>query len=293
VTDKDEEMQHYIQRALGYSLTGSIREHALFFAYGTGANGKGTLLNTVTSILGDYAVVSNADTFTQTGARRHLTELARLQGARFVVAQETEEGQNLAEARIKAITGGDPITANFMRQDHFTYSPQFKLWIAGNHKPALRNVDVAMRRRMNMLPFLVKIAVELRDKELTEKLKSEWAGILQWMVEGCIAWQQTGLMPPSAVVDATEDYFDAQDSLAAWIAECCQPTEYEGDSGALFKSWSGWARAAGEDIGSQKRFAQSLGSRGYHSKKGTGGKRMITGLTLVVPRPHHETENDR
>jgi P4 family phage/plasmid primase-like protien len=126
---------------MGYCLTGSIDEHALFFLYGTGGNGKGVFLNTMTAILGDYAKVAPADMFTVTQNKRHPTDVAMLQGARLVTAQETKEGKFWAEAKIKALTGGDPITARFMRQDFFTYAPQFKLVIAGNHKPRLRNVD--------------------------------------------------------------------------------------------------------------------------------------------------------
>lgn len=294
VTNSNAELQSYIQRVLGYALTGSIREHALFFAYGTGANGKGTLLNTVTAILGDYAIVANAETFTATNGSRHLTELARLQGARFVVAQETEEGKHLAEARIKAITGGDPITANFMRQDHFTFQPQFKLFIAGNHKPALKNVDQAIRRRFNMIPFDVQIEIEKRDPDLADKLKAEWPGILQWMIDGCLEWQEYRLMPPAAVLDATEEYFEAEDAFGQWMAECC--TQRRGDQGytmALFNSWKKWCLAAGELPNSSKRFSQTLAARGFTKKEDRDGKSMFAGIDLVVPRPYFETDAER
>ena len=140
ITAGDAELQAFLGRVAGYVLTGSTREHALFFLYGTGANGKGTFLNTLTGILGDYARIAGMDTFTETSSDRHPTELAMLRGARLVTAQETDEGRRWAESRIKALTGGDPITARFMRQDFFTYTPQFKLLIAGNHKPGLRNI---------------------------------------------------------------------------------------------------------------------------------------------------------
>ena len=147
ITAGDADLQAFLGRVAGYVLTGSTREHALFFLYGTGANGKGTFLNTLTGILGDYARIAGMDTFTETSSDRHPTELAMLRGARLVTAQETDEGRRWAESRIKALTGGDPITARFMRQDFFTYTPQFKLLIAGNHKPGLRNIDEAIRRR--------------------------------------------------------------------------------------------------------------------------------------------------
>ena len=176
ITGGDAELQAYLQRAVGYCLTGSVREHALFFAHGPGGNGKGVFLNTVAAILGDYATVASMDSFTATHTDRHPTDMAMLRGARLVTAQETEEGRRWAEARIKALTGGDPITARFMRQDFFTYQPQFKLFVAGNHKPSLRNIDDAIRRRLHLIPFTFKPARP--DRDLPEKLKPEWPAIL-------------------------------------------------------------------------------------------------------------------
>jgi putative DNA primase/helicase len=156
VTRGDEPMMTYLQRVAGYSLTGLTTEHALFFIYGPGGNGKSVYLNLLVHILGDYAANAPMDTFTSSKFNAHPTDLAMLKGARMVTASETEEGRAWAEARIKVLTGGDPITARFMRQDFFTYKPQFKLLFAGNHQPTLHGVDVAMRRRFNMLPFIFK-----------------------------------------------------------------------------------------------------------------------------------------
>ena len=293
ITDNDARLQSYLQRVAGYCLTGLIKEHALFFGHGTGRNGKGTFLNTITAILADYAIVANIETFTASGTSRHLTELARLQGARLVVSQETEEGKHLAEARVKAITGGDPITANFMRQDHFTFVPQFKLFIAGNHKPALRYVDEAIRARFNMIPFLVTIPREERDRELEAKLKAEWPGILQWMVEGCLAWQHEGLNPPPAVLTATEEYFEGEDSLAIWMDQCCKTGPFEGAIvSQLFRNWTQWAKAAGEEPGTRKKFSANLQARGFALKRTTDGYN-VNGLGLRIAQPHSETENDR
>lgn len=292
-TDRDVLLQAYLQRVCGYALTGITREHAMFFAYGTGRNGKGVFLNTIVSIMGDYAMTADPDTFTSSGTGKHLTVLARLQGARLVVAQETEEGVPWAEARIKSITGGDPITANYMRQDHFTYLPQFKLFMAGNHKPGLKSVDEAIKARFNLVPFVVTIPKERRDEKLTEKLAAERPAILQWMIDGCWDWQQVRLKPPDVVADATGEYFDSEDATGLWIAECCEVrTTYEGPSGDMFKSWSKWALAAGEQPGSQKRFNQTMTSRGFATRRGTGGARFITGVRLPVGRPHNETERD-
>lgn len=178
----DEEMILFLQRWCGYCLTGLTSAHALLFIYGPGGNGKSVFLNTLTGIMGDYAATSAMETFAESRGDRHSTELAMLKGARLVTASETEEGRAWAEARIKALTGGDPITARFMRQDNFTFRPQFKLTIAGNHAPALRNVDEAMRRRFNIAPFVIKPAAP--DRDLEEKLKAEWPQILAWMIDG-------------------------------------------------------------------------------------------------------------
>jgi putative DNA primase/helicase len=178
ITGGNTELQDFLMRVMGYCLTGITREHALFFGYGTGANGKGTFLNTMTAILAGYAAVAPMETFTATPTDRHPTDLAMLRGARLVTAQETEEGRRWAESRIKAMTGGDPISARFMRQDFFTFLPLFKLFIAGNHKPGLRGVDEAMRRRLNLIPFTVTISVADRDVQLADKLKPEMPGIL-------------------------------------------------------------------------------------------------------------------
>ena len=174
----------YLKRVAGYSLTGSTGEHALFFCYGLGANGKSTFLNAITGCAGDYHRAAPIETFTASKHDQHPTDLARLRGARLVTATETEEGRRWAESRIKALTGGDTIAARFMRQDFFEYTPQFKLIIAGNHKPGLRSVDEAIRRRFNLIPFGVTIPPLERDQQIGKKLKDEWPGILAWMISG-------------------------------------------------------------------------------------------------------------
>jgi putative DNA primase/helicase len=293
ITKDDEGLQGFLQRAAGYSLTGSTREHALFFGYGTGGNGKGVFLNTLTGILGDYAAVASIDTFTSSTSERHPTDLAMLRGARLVTAQETEEGRRWAESRIKAMTGGDPITARFMRQDFFTYQPAFKLFIAGNHKPGLRSVDEAIRRRFNLIPFDVKIPASERDPELPDKLKAEWPGILKWAIEGCLEWQRIGLSQPQAVAAATLEYFEAEDAFGQWLAECCVVTgQNETGSTKLFKSWSAWAHNSGEFIGSQKAFSQKLTAKGYVAKKDGTGRSVFVGIDAVQPSPQHRSTED-
>jgi putative DNA primase/helicase len=283
ITDNDSDLQAFIQRTAGYCLTGVTREHALFFGYGTGANGKGTLLNALTGIMGAYAVVAPMETFTASHSDRHPADLAMLRGARLVTAQETEEGRRWAESRIKALTGGDPITARFMRQDFFTFIPQFKLFVAGNHKPGLRGVDEAIRRRLHLVPFNVRIPADERDPDLAEKLKAEWHGILQWAIDGCVEWQSQRLNAPAIVTQATADYLEAEDAVGQWITECCDTSQFVwGSSSVLFASWREWAERAGEFAGSQKRFSQALQARGFCPKREPGtGKSGFDGIAAV------------
>ena len=217
VTGGDDELIAFLQRVCGYALTGVTREHALFFMYGLGANGKSVFLSTVAGVLADYHTTAAIETFTASQSDRHPTDLAGLRGARLVTATETEEGRRWAEAKIKILTGGDTVSARLMRQDFFEFVPSFKLVIAGNHRPSLRSVDEAIRRRFHMVPFAVTIPLAERDQGLTEKLKAEWPGILHWMIDGCLEWQGRGLQPPEAVRSATTAYFEAEDAIGAWI----------------------------------------------------------------------------
>jgi putative DNA primase/helicase len=293
ITNGDAELQAYLQRVAGYCLTGITREHALFFGHGGGANGKGTLLNTLVGVMGDYAAVASMETFTASTTDRHPADLAMLRGARLVAAQETEEGRRWAEARIKALTGGDPITARFMRQDFFTFMPQFKLFIAGNHKPGLRNVDEAIRRRLNLIPFAVRIPPEERDPDLAEKLEAEWGSILQWAIDGCLDWQTKRLAAPTAVTTATDDYLEAEDAIGQWITECCIvkgqiiggqliKRDLHTTTAQLFGSWKSWAERAGEFVPSMKRFSQTIHGRGFDPKRQAGtGKPGFSGIEVA------------
>ena len=176
-----------------------------------------------------------------------------------------------------------------MRQDFFEYRPTFKLVIAGNHKPSLRSVDEAIRRRFHMIPFAVTIPPDERDAELTEKLKTEWPGILQWLIEGCLEWRTEGLRPPQAVVAATAAYLEAEDALAAWIDDKCarDPAAWE-QSSSLFASWTAWAEKAGENPGTMRRFAQAIESRGFLHNAGCMARGFL-GLQIVPeaePEPY-------
>ncbi|WP_295137392.1 phage/plasmid primase, P4 family [uncultured Reyranella sp.] len=280
VTGGDREIENFLQRVFGYCLTGDVSAHAMFFLYGLGGNGKSVAIETIAGILGEYHRRAPMETFMASHSERHPTDLAMLQGARMVTASEVEAGARWAESKIKAITGGDTIPARFMRGDYFEYRPQFKLILLGNHKPVLRSVDEAMRRRLHMINFGVTIPAHARDPELREKLKREWPAILQWCVEGALEYRQQGLAPPSAVVAASAEYLAAEDAMAAWIDECCDldPASWTGTT-KLFGSWRKWAEQNGEHPGSSKRFSQDLQAHGIAPQR-TRGARGFAGLTL-------------
>jgi putative DNA primase/helicase len=283
VTGGDSALEQYLQRLCGYTLTGLTTEHAFFFIHGSGANGKSTFLNTWSQILGEYAVVASAETFIETGADRHPTDLAMLRGARLVTAQEVDEGRRWALARMKALTGGDPVTARFVRADFFTYTPQFKLCISANHRPGLRTIDEAIRRRLHVVPFTVFIPPDERDQELPEALKAEFGRILAWAMEGCAEWQLHGLAQPKAIMDATAAYLTDEDVFGHWLEDACEldPQCHE-PVNLLHQSYRRWAERAGERLLGSKRFSQALAERGYQRVKMGGGVRGFQGLRLKM-----------
>ncbi|MCH8998205.1 MAG: hypothetical protein IID48_08040 [Proteobacteria bacterium] len=280
ITKDDETLVSFLRRVIGYSITGSTREHAMFFAYGTGANGKSVFCNTISGIMADYHRTAPVDVFMASRTDRHPTELAGLQGARLVTATETEENRRWAESRIKALTGGDPIAARYMRQDFFEFTPTFKLFVAGNHKPRLRTVDEAIRRRLHLIPFNVTIPKAERDPDLPEKLKAEWPGILAWAIDGAVEWHAGGLQPPEVVSHATLEYFAGEDLIAVWIEDrCYQEPAARTLAGELFKNFKEWTEATGERPGTQRAFSMALESHGFKKEKTRDG-RYFLGLRI-------------
>jgi putative DNA primase/helicase len=289
-TGGDVELIRLLQQWCGYALTGDTREHALVFVHGHGGNRKSVFLNALTGILKDYATTAAMDTSTASRGEKHTTDLAMLRGARLVTASETEEGRAWAEARIKQMTGGDPITARFMHRDNFTFIPQFKLTIVGNHHPVLKNVDDAARRRFNIVPFTRKPARP--DRQLEEKLRAEWPGILRWMIDGCLDWQANGLIRPASVTAATEAYFSDQDMMARWLEEACDADpenlhKWE-TSRELFASWTDFAKASGEEPGTQKSFGSAMQRRGFIPHRTTTA-RGFRGIRL---KPQHRYDEE-
>jgi putative DNA primase/helicase len=281
----DSDLIAFLRRYMGYCLTGQTREHSFVFGHGGGANGKGTFINTFVNIFGDYATISNTETFTESHNERHTTEIAKLRGARLVVAQEVEEGKQWNETRIKAVTGGDKLTARFMRQDDFEFFPQFKLFMMGNNQPTLRNVDEAMRRRLRLVPFTVTIPEADRDHDLAEKLKAEWPAILRWAVDGCLEWQRIGLAPPAAVRDATNEYFAEQDTFSMWLDDACTIKAGDGDlqerAADLYESWATYSTNGGGSKPSMKSFSTKMTARGFSRREiGHAKHRGFSGVRL-------------
>jgi putative DNA primase/helicase len=290
ITDDDVDLQLFLQRLIGYSLSGSTREQGLFFFYGTGANGKSVFLSTISALMADYAKTAPSSSFTASPNEQHPTGLAGLRGARFVTAIEMEDGAHLAESKIKSLTGGDKISVRFMRGDFFEFTPEFKLVIAGNHKPRLRSVDEAIRRRLHLVPFTVTIPRDERDPQLHEKLRAEFPGILKWAIEGSLAWQREGLNPPAAVRQATADYLASEDTIGQWIEErCITEISLWTPSNMLFVDHLAWCKQAGEHECSQKRFTQQLEARGYERSR-TGRARGVAGIALQRKAVTHVTD---
>lgn len=259
-TRGDAELIAFLQRLCGYWACGSVREEKLTIVYGPGGNGKTKFIETVRGCLGhDYTTGVAMETLIVTSGDQHPTDLADLRGKRLAVAMETEEGRRLAESKIKMLTGGDRIRARHMRQDFFEFDATHKIVIVGNHRPALRNVNEAMRRRLLLIPFDAVIPPAERDPRLADKLAAERPAILGWIVAGCRAWLERGLDPPQAVLAATEEYLASADAIARWAEERCVfgPNESMPKARA-FASWKAWAEAAGEFVGNGRRLCERV-----------------------------------
>lgn len=262
ITANSKPLMEYLQRVFGYCLTGHTTAHAFFFAFGTGANGKSALMSTIEGIMKDYHRRSRVEVFVSSSHDLHPAYIASLQGARFITATEIEEGRRWNQARLQEMTGGDMIQAHYMHRDPFSFTPQFKVMIAGNHKPSIESVGEAIRRRLHYIPFSVTIPEAERDPDLVVKLQAEWPGILQWAVEGCLQWQKYGLQPPLFVRAATNQYLVDEDDLAEWFADCCVKSDKSWEPiSDLYRNWTSWARRRDISSISCKRFSMKLDER--------------------------------
>jgi P4 family phage/plasmid primase-like protien len=273
-------MIRYLQRVVGYSLTGDVSEQALWFFYGQGANGKSTFLGLVLRMLGDYAMQAVSDLLMQKHNESHPTERADLFGKRFIATIETEEGKRLAEALMKQVTSGDRIRARKLYKDFFEFDPTHKIILAANHKPAVRGTDRAVWRRIKLVPFTVTISDAEKDKAMPEKLAAELPGVLAWAVAGCLEWQRYGLQEPEEVRAATAAYRAEQDTMAGFISECCRVhTDAKVRSSALFDAYQKWS---GEKLTTAPAFRARMNDKGYRSERGTGGHWYYHGVGLLA-----------
>ncbi len=257
----DHELAAYLQRVAGYALTGDIREHCLFFLCGGGANGKGSFVNTLVRLLGDYAKPGALDLLLEKRGEAHPTEQADLFGARLVSVQEVEQGKPWAEATLKALTGGDPIKARRMREDFWTFEPTHKLLVSGNHKPRARGGDDGFWRRMRVIQFEVSFKGR-EDRTLGEKLAAEAPGILAWAVRGCLEWQRIGLAEPERVRSQTEAYRRESDSAGEFIDTRCVFAAGERlGKKRLRSAYEEWCEDRGDAPLGAKRFVEALRRR--------------------------------
>ncbi len=256
----------FIHRAVGYSLTASTAEQALFLCYGTGGNGKSVFLKMLRALLGDYAMNTPFSTFELNDRNANTNDVAALHKARLVTSSESRESARLNEARVKAMTGGDPITARFLHQEFFTFVPSFKVWLAANHKPKVDDDSYGFWRRIRLIPFTQKFDPH-KEPGLENTLRGELPGILNWAVSGCLAWQSEGLQTPSIVTNATEEYRAESDPLAAFFKECCviTPTARVG-AGDLYTNYKDWAVSNGEQPMKQTAFGLKVRERGFEKR---------------------------
>jgi putative DNA primase/helicase len=274
VTDGDKELQSFLQKAVGYSLTGSTKEQCVFFLYGAGNNGKSTFLDIVTDIAGSYACNVQPETVMVKNAMQGSinTDIARMKGARFVTTVEPNESIRINEGLLKQLTGGDKVTARFLYGREFEFTPEFKLWMATNHKPIIRGTDLGIWRRIRMIPFTVNIPPDKVDKGLKYKLRKELPMILSWAIEGCRLWQTEGLKLPKSVQDITEEYKAEMDILSTFCNDCIETNYLVKEKACdIYDVYSSWCDENNEYKMSSTRFAKEFVKRYPEKSRYTDG----------------------
>lgn len=284
IFNNDEELIHYVQKAIGYSFTGSVDEQCLFILNGRGRNGKSVFSNVVSDVAGNYAKQMNVQTIVakknQSGSAN--SDIARLEGARIVTSSELNEGDRFDESLVKQLTGGDKILARFLYGSEFEYKPKFKIWMATNHLPIIRGTDDGIWRRIKIIPFNIQIPKEKVDKKLEYKLKAEYTGILNWIVQGAIMWQQEGLEDPEAVKQVIENYRAEMDPLDAFLEECCTTGQnYSIKARDMYNAYHEWAKESEEYKMSLNKFGREMSKKLLRVKKRDGW--YYVGLKLKEP----------
>lgn len=274
IFDGDGDLVEFVQRAVGYTLTGLVREHCLFLLWGVGRNGKSVFLTVLLALLGEYGFQADFQTFlsVQRESRGPREDIASLVGRRFVAASEVREGARLDEAIVKHLTGGDTVRARHLYEGSFEFKPASKIWLACNHRPAVRDTSLGFWSRVRLIPFTQIFEGDRQDQHLTEKLLTELPGILNWAVEGCLRWQEEGLAPPSAVLNATEQYRGESDAVGRFIEDrCVVGDSFTVRARALYEAYRAWATAAGEDSLTETSFAGRIADRGITKSRTSRG----------------------
>jgi putative DNA primase/helicase len=280
----DQELIEYIQKMIGYTLTGSISEQCFFMLYGKGSNGKSTtFLRTIEEITGDYAETLNGSSLmvrkNNDGARG---DLAKLVGRRFISVSELNEGQTFDESLIKAITGGDPVPVRFLYGEEFPLRAQFKLWMATNEKPKIKGTNLGIWRRVRLIPFLYSFSEEEKDKNFFEKyLEPELSGILNWAIEGCLMWQKDGIKTSEKVLAAVDDYRSEMDQIQRFIDDSCLTgAKFTAKITDLYDTYVKWCTDTREHELSSIKFSKKLKEKGFEQVR-TGFARHWSGIGIA------------
>lgn len=281
ILNDDEELMKFVQRGVGYSLTAKTTERAIFLLYGKGRNGKSTFLETIRALIGDYAMRTPTETLLQKDRGAIPNDIARLKGARFVIASETDEGKTLAASKLKELAGGDMVSARFLRAEYFEFMPTFKIWIGTNHKPTVRDSSQAIWDRIKLIPFAIRIPDGEQDPHLIDELKTELPGILNWALAGCREWVATGLGIAASVTVATNEYRAEQDQIGNFLAECCILTHVAFVSKSeLYGAYKRWCEDSQEFVIRKKTFGQRLADREFEEDR-SGLERRWRGIALL------------
>ena len=283
IFNKDLQLIRFIQKAMGYALSGDVSEQCLFILWGTGANGKSTFLNVMLELFGDYALSTGIETFMKKNSEQS-NDIARLKGMRLVTTSEIEQGRQISESLIKMVTGEDALTARFLYGEYFSFKPTFKIFMATNHKPKIRGADNGIWRRIKMIHFTVTIPPEQRDKNLTEKLIAENSGILNWLLKGYAMWKKEGLEEPAAVREANEEYRMDMDSVGTFVTDCLEldaSLQWRLPTNLLYQTYIKWCSKNNERVMSQKWLGMRMSEKGF-KRVITNGQRLWCGLAIKL-----------
>ncbi len=295
IFDGDADLIEYIQRVVGYTLTGDTSEQCFFLGYGKGNNGKSTFLETLYIVLGEYAQAAEFKAFLARDNEGVRNDIARMAGRRLVIAKEADRGRRFAESLIKSLTGGDTVTARFLYQDFFDFRPAFKVFLAVNHRPTIKGTDLGIWRRVRLIPFNVTIAEAQKDRDLPRKLAAEAEGILAWAVAGCLAWQRGGLGTPPAVEKATGAYREEMDLIKRYLEErCVEASAARVGTSLLFTQYRAWCEENHErGQETQREFNERMLERGFVKARSTGGRYVWQGIGLLTSDvPSEEKVNE-